>query len=134
MRPREDLVEDGPMTDATTELLKAQLKQLRLPAMVQELEKLSREAASSNQSYEHFLLQLTEIELAARAANNLAARIKHADFPILKDFDTYDFSAMPNVPKPKLLELARGECSAQKFNPCMIGSTGAGTTPRPTAL
>ena len=73
------------MTDATTELLKAQLKQLRLPAMVQELEKLSREAASANQSYEQFLLQLTEIELAARAAHTLAARIKHADFPVLNE-------------------------------------------------
>ncbi len=53
------------MADATTELLKVQLKQLRLPAMVQELEKLSREAASANQTYEQFLLQLTAIELAA---------------------------------------------------------------------
>ena len=122
------------MTDATTELLKARLKQLRLPAMVQELEKLSREAASSNQSHEHFLLQLTEVELAARAAPNLAARIKHADFPILKDFDTHDFSAMPNLPKPKLLELARGEWIAHKFNICMIVSTGTGKTHLATAL
>ena len=37
------------MTDAVRELLKAHLKQLRLPAMVQELEAVSREAAASNQ-------------------------------------------------------------------------------------
>jgi DNA replication protein DnaC len=55
------------MMDVTTQLLKAHLKQLRLPAMVAELEKLSREAAASNQSYEQFLLQLTEVELASRA-------------------------------------------------------------------
>src|SRR4051812_24707141 len=134
MRPREDLVEGGRMTDATTELLKAQLKQLRLPAMARELEKLSREAASANQCYEQFLLQLTEIERAARAANTLTARIKHADFPFLKDFDTYDFGALPDLPKPKLLELARGEWIGQKFNTCFIGSTGTGKTHLAIAL
>ena len=72
------------MTDPTTDLLKAQLKLLRLPAMVQELEKLSREAAAANQNYEQFLLQLTEIELAARAANALATRIKNAGVPGLE--------------------------------------------------
>src|SRR3954452_15374805 len=124
MRPHEDLVEDGRMTDATTELLKAQLKQLRLPAMARELEKLSREAASANQSYEQFLLQLAEIELSVRAANALAARIKNADFPVLKDFDTYDFSALPNLPKPKLLELARGSGSAKNSTHVSLGVRG----------
>jgi DNA replication protein DnaC len=122
------------MTDAIVPLLKAHLKQLRLPAMVAELEKLSREAAASNQSYEQFLLQLTEIELAARAANALSARIKQADFPVAKDFDTYDFSVLPNLPKPKLLELARGEWIEQKYNCCFIGSPGTGKTHLAIAL
>jgi DNA replication protein DnaC len=74
------------MTDAVAiQLLKAHLKQLRLPAMGLEFEKLAREAAVSNGSYEQFLLQLAEIELAARAANALAARIKQADFPVLNE-------------------------------------------------
>jgi DNA replication protein DnaC len=123
-------LEELRMTDVTVQLLKAHLKQLRLPAMVAELEKLSREAAASNQSYEQFLLQLAEVELAARAANALSARIKNADFPVMKDFDTYDFGALPNLPKPKLLELARGEWIAQKYNCCFIGSPGTGK-PRP---
>src|SRR5438552_8399596 len=97
------------MSDPVTELVKAHLKQLRLPAMVQEFEKLSRQAAAANQNYEQFLLQLTAIELAARAANALATRIKNAGFPVLKDFDTYDFTALPNLSKPKVLEPARGE-------------------------
>ncbi len=70
------------MIDAVRELLKAHLKQLRLPAMVQELEALSREAAATDQDYEHFLLRLTEVELAARASNALQSRIKQADFPV----------------------------------------------------
>ena len=116
------------MTDPTIDLLKAQLKLLRLPAMVQELEKLSREAAAANQNYEQFLLQLTEIELAARAANALATRIKNAGFPVLKDFDTYDFTALPNLSKPKVLELARGEWIEHKYNCCLVGTQGTGKT------
>jgi DNA replication protein DnaC len=122
------------MSDATVELVKAHLKQLRLPAMGQELERLARDAASSNQSYEQFLLRLTEIELAARAANAVAARIKHADFPVLKDLDTYDFSVMPGLSKPKILELARGEWLAQNYNCCLIGSPGTGKTHLAVAL
>jgi DNA replication protein DnaC len=122
------------MMDVTTQLLKAHLKQLRLPAMVAELEKLSREAAASNQSYEQFLLQLTEVELASRAANALTSRINHAGFPVAKDFDTHDFSVLPNLPKPKLLELARGEWIEEEYNCCFLGSPGTGKTHLAIAL
>jgi DNA replication protein DnaC len=116
------------MSDPVTELVKAHLKQLRLPAMVQELEKLSREAAAANQNYEQFLLRLTEAELAQRAANALEGRIRNAAFPVAKDFDTYDFGVMPQLSKPKILELARCEWIDQKFNCCFIGNPGTGKT------
>src|SRR3989442_1532970 len=109
-------------------LVKANLKQLRLPAMHAEFEKLAREAATADESYEHYLLHLTELEVAARAANVLKARIKQAVFPVHKDFDTYDFSAMPALSKPKILELARGEWIEQRFNCCFIGNAGTGKT------
>ncbi len=76
------------VSDPVTELVKTHLKQLRLPAMVQELETLSRDAAASNQNYEQFLLRLTEAELAKRATNALEGRIRSAAFPVEKDFDT----------------------------------------------
>ena len=61
-----------------------------------EFEKLAREAAGNNESYEAYLLRLTELEVTARAANTLAARIRQAGFPVFKDFDTYDFTAVPS--------------------------------------
>lgn len=99
-----------------------------------EFEKLAREAASTDQSYEEYLLRLTELEVAARSANALKARIKQAAFPIEKDFDTFDFSVAGVPPKQKLLELARGEWIEGRFNLCLIGSSGTGKTHLATAL
>src|SRR5262245_44201308 len=86
------------MNDANTLLLKSNLKHLRLPTMHAEFEALAREAATANETYPQYLLRLTELEVAARAANVLKARIKQASFPASKDFDSYDFTAQPSLP------------------------------------
>jgi DNA replication protein DnaC len=102
--------------------------------MTAEWEPLAREAAAHNEPYEGYLLRLTELEVAARGANALIARIKAAAFPVAKDFDTYDFTALPSLPKQKLLELARGEWIEQHYNCCLVGNAGTGKTHLATAL
>src|SRR5262249_60246050 len=92
-----------PMADVAIELLKAHFRQLRLPTMGQEFERLARDAAAGNQTFIQFLLGLTKPELAARAANAVAARTKNADVPVQKDFDTVDFTALPAPSKPDVL-------------------------------
>jgi DNA replication protein DnaC len=116
------------MADATIDLLKAHFRQLRLPTMGKEFEKLARDATAADQTFVQFLLRLTEIELAARASNAVVTRIRNAEFPVLKDFDTFDFSAMPQLSKPKILELARCEWVEQKYNCCLVGTSGTGKT------
>ncbi len=115
-------------------LLRSNLKALRLPTILAEFEKLAREAAAANEGYEQYLLRLTELEVAARSANALATRIRQAAFPMPKDFDTYDFTAVPSVPKQKVLELARGDWIDQHFNCCLIGQPGTGKTHLAIAL
>jgi DNA replication protein DnaC len=122
------------MADNKNMLLRANLKQLRLPAMGAEFEKLAREAADANEGYEPYLLRLTEVEIAARASNAVQARIRAAGFPVPKDFDTFDFTAVPSLSKPKVLELARGEWIDQRTNTCFIGSPGTGKTHLAIAL
>ena len=69
------------MADVTIDLLKAHFRQLRLPTMSQEFEKLARDAAATNQNYFQFLLRLTELELGNRTANAIAAQDQERRVP-----------------------------------------------------
>jgi DNA replication protein DnaC len=121
-------------TNNTHLLLRSNLKHLRLPTMQAEFDKLAREAAAANEGYEQYLLRLTELEVAARSSNAVQARIRAAGFPMHKDFDTFDFSCLPNLNKLKVLELARPEWIEQHANACFIGSPGTGKTHLAIAL
>lgn len=102
--------------------------------MLAEWEKLAREAAAQDEAYEGYLLRLTEAEVTTRSANALAARIRSAGFPVVKDFDTFDFAAIPSLPKHKVLELARGQWVEEHANCCLIGNAGTGKTHVAVAL
>ncbi|OWK39428.1 Mobile element protein [Fimbriiglobus ruber] len=102
--------------------------------MLAEHEKLAREATTRNEPYDGYLLRLTELEVAARTANAIAARIRAAGFPVVKDLDTFDFTALPALPKQKILELTRREWIDQSTNACLIGGSGTGKTHVATAI
>jgi len=108
------------MSDNENMLLKSNLKQLRLPTMKAEYDKLAKEASCENATYEQYLLRLTELEVATRAANTLKNRIKQATFPAHKDFETYDFSVIRSLNKQKILELSRCEWIDKKENCCLV--------------
>jgi DNA replication protein DnaC len=110
----------------TNLLLKTYLKKLRLPTVSRELETVSREAAAANLPYERFLLTLLEQEVLGREENTLRLRIKQAQFPILKSFDTFDFTATPALDKQKVLQLAEGDWIDHAENLCLYGNPGTG--------
>jgi len=101
--------------------------------MLAEHDQLAREAADRDEPYHAYLLRLTELEVTARTANAIAARIRAAGFPVHTEFDTFDFTALPSVSKQKVLELTRREWVDQHFNACLIGGSGTGKTHVATA-
>ena len=90
-------------------LLAYHLKQLKLPTVLREHEKVAREAARDGVDHVRYLLRLVELELLDRERRVVERRIREARFPAVKSFDTFDFAAIPSLNKMLVLELARCE-------------------------
>lgn len=109
-------------------LLAHHLRQLKLPTVLREYEKVAVEAAREGQDHVRFLLRLVELELIDRERRMVERRIRAARFPAVKSFDTFDFAAIPSLNKPLVLDLARCEYVAARDNIIAIGNSGTGKT------
>ncbi len=123
-----------PTADAQALLLAEHLRRLRLPVLLARYPKVAQDAAQRNLSYEGFLLALLEEELAQRDENMQKRRLAAAKFPTVKTLDQYDFSLMPQLNRPLVLELLQGGYIAQKENILMAGEIGTGKTHVATAF
>ena len=118
----------------STVLLKHHLKQLKLPTMLAECEKIAARAAKDNLDHLAFLLQLCELELIDRERRAAERRLKAAKFPTHKTLETFDFKARPSVNKPLLLSLIKGDYLDNRENILMVGPSGTGKTHLALAL
>jgi DNA replication protein DnaC len=109
-------------------LLKSYLKRLRLPAMAQTYQKVAQEATQTNARYEQYLLTLLEQEILQRETNQQKRRLLQARFPVLRTLDSFDFSAIPNLNKAKVLDLTRGDYINKHGNVILVGEVGTGKT------
>lgn len=109
-------------------LLTHHLRQLKLPTILREYEKVAQEAARDGQDHVRYLLRLVELELIDRERRMVERRIRAARFPAVKSFDTFDFVAIPSLNKPLVLELARCEYVVARENIIAIGNSGTGKT------
>ena len=115
-------------------LLAHHLKQLKLPTILREHEKVAREAARDGLDHVRYLLRLVELELLDRERRVTERRIREARFPAVKSFDTFDFAAIPGLNKMLVLELARCEYVARRENVIALGNSGTGKTHAALAL
>jgi len=118
----------------STVLLKHHLKQLKLPTMHTECEKIAQRCASDNADHLAFLLQLCELELIERERRAAERRLKAARFPAHKLLDEFDFKERPSVNKPLTLQLIQGDYLEQRENVLIVGPSGTGKTHLATAL
>jgi DNA replication protein DnaC len=112
----------------TNLLLESLLKNLRLATFRQQYRQVAEDAARNNLDYERYLLALAEQEVAQRQLNVQRQRIKSARFPALKELADFDFSAIPQLNKQRVLDLARGEYLTKKEPIILVGNPGLGKT------
>ena len=114
--------------DARAAIVSTYLKQLRLPAMARDASRLAGEAEQRGLGYLGYLQVLLEGEVAEREERQRRLRLKLAAFPYEKRLEDFDFSAVPTLPKTRLLELAQGAFLTQRENLLFIGASGLGKT------
>jgi DNA replication protein DnaC len=115
-------------------LLQDYLKRLRLPTVAQNYERFAQDAATSGQTYLHYLLALLREEVKQREHNRINLRIRQARFPVLKELSTFDFKEVPSLNKVQVLELAEGGYIDRHEVILAIGNPGTGKTHLITAL
>jgi DNA replication protein DnaC len=102
------------------------LKQLRLPTVLREYDKIARECARDGIDHVRYLLRLLELELLDRERRVTERRIRDARFPATKSLDTFDFTAIPSLNKMLVLELARCAFVQRRENVIALGNSGTG--------
>lgn len=118
----------GTMGGTPEVLLAHHLKQLKLPTVLREYEKVARECARDGVDHPRYLLRLVELELIDRERRMVERRIRAARFPAVKGFDTFDFAAIPSLNKMLVLELARSDYIGRRENIIALGNSGTGKT------
>ena len=121
-------------TSKPTLLLAHYLKQLKLPTMLAEYEKLAVVCRQERADYQTFLLRLAEREAIERERRAAERRVKAARFPVLKTLDSFDFTAQPSINQQLVRELASGEYLDRRENVFLVGNSGNGKTHLATAL
>ncbi len=115
-------------------LLESHLKTLRLATFREQYRQVAEDAAGNNLGYDQYLLALAEQEVAQRHINSQRQRIKAARFPVLKELADFDFSAIPQLNKQRVLALARGEYISKAEPTILVGNPGLGKSHVATGL
>ena len=121
-------------TPTNTLLIEAHLKRLRAPAMAKSYQTLARDAETSNQTYEGYLLALLDQEINQRDTKLQASRIQQAKFPAVKTLEQFNFSEVPTLNPAQFLSLAQSNWVDKGENLILIGRPGIGKTHLATGL
>jgi DNA replication protein len=122
------------MKHGTLLALKEDMKALKLSTMARGIEAHLRQAREGGVDYDEFLLELTSVELQARAENRLNRRIREAKFPLMKPVETFDLNAVPDLDIRLFRELTGCSYIRERKNIIFLGRSGTGKTHMATAL
>jgi len=109
--------------------LESELKRLKLPGILFNLDRRIKEAGENQLSYLDFLSFLIEDEIAQRESNNMKKRLKSARFGMERTFEGFDYHFNDSaIPAMKLKELANCRYLDLRENIVIAGPPGIGKT------
>ena len=114
------------------DVIRDQLKQLRLPTASSELENVLKRAKKSSDI--KWLSELLTIELDARADNAIERRIKRANFPERRSFEQFDWDFNKKLPKEQIESLQDLKFIERNEIALLLGSPGTGKSHLAIAL
>jgi len=114
--------------EAVAALITIQCRELKLAGLRTSFQAIAREAADQGLGYAAYLSACLACEIDSRRRHRLESRIRLARFPLLKTLDSFDFLAIPELPKLKVLTLAQGDFIKARENVVCLGGPGTGKT------
>src|SRR3954465_8794053 len=106
------------------------LKELHLPAMRSGFEEQARRAQQESQSYERYLLELTERECQARRGHRIERLLRDSRLPLEKTPESLDLKRLPAKVVQQVRALLDGTFADRRENVLAFGNPGSGK-PRP---
>jgi DNA replication protein DnaC len=118
-----------PVPDTAQEALIAQYcHELRTPALCREYPALVRQATDAGWGYQHFLVQLLDVEVEARRQSAAARCLREARLPEVKTLDQLDWNALQGIQPGQVAELATCAYLDRGDDVVIAGPIGTGKT------
>ena len=113
------------MPDRHAELL-TRVRELKLPAMVDQVADLALTAAKANLTHEAFLYELVKAEVEQRQQRRVARLLRRAGRPAEKTFRTLQLERFPPAVRHQVERLRSGAFLADAVNVVAVGRPGVG--------
>jgi len=104
------------------------LKELHLPTMRGGFEEQARRAQQESQSYERYLLELTERECQARREHRIERLLRDSHLPPGKDLQALNLKRLPAKVVQQVRALVDGTFADRHENVLAFGNPGSGKT------
>ena len=108
--------------------LPTMLAALRLPSFSRRWQSFAEQADAEGWPAARLLAALAECELAERETRRIQRHLNASHLPGGKTLATFDFKALPKVPRKRIEALAAGDWLETGANLIAIGNSGAGKT------
>lgn len=108
--------------------LKAYLKDLRLPSIRDNFERVAERAVRENYTYEQYLFELVEQEQVERLQNRIQRLRRSSGLPTGKTLETFNRARLPGKVNMQLNVLLEGTFTDKAENLLFFGNTGSGKT------